>query len=401
MSKERNAFKAGIFIIISIALIIGVIVAIKGVGEFLEPNQVRVAKFKLTDDLGGLRVGDDVRVGGVKVGIVRSIEIDTNAKTDESNLLVKFQIPERLKIKNGASVGVQSTLTGASWINFDNLGAGAALAQNEPLVGTPNPMTTLFASFGEAGPEIAAAAKDLRSITIPKVNTAVDSFKDTGKQSAETIASIKSRLDTIVGKWYTLADTATAALANVRDLFGETKGDFRTTIANLSASTGDIRKQLPSILKRLDDVIAKTQTSMDTVQASLEDIKKTASNTKELTAEARSVIVRNRGKFDEMIASAKTAGDNLKFATAEIRRSPWRLLYKPKPGEMANLNLYDSARQFAEGANDLSDAATALRDALNDPNVDKKKLDPLIDKLDKTFSGFQTVEKELWDRVKE
>src|SRR6188472_2522447 len=131
MSKERNAFKAGIFIVISIALIVGVIVGIKGVGEFLEPNQVRVAKFKLTDDLGGLRVGDDVRVGGVKVGIVRSIEIDS----DQSNLIVMFQIPERLKIKKGASIGVQSTLTGASWINFDSLGAGTALAQNEPLVG--------------------------------------------------------------------------------------------------------------------------------------------------------------------------------------------------------------------------------------------------------------------------
>ena len=28
---------------------------------------------------------------------------------------------------------------------------------------------------------------------------------------------------------------------------------------------------------------------------------------------------------------------------------------------MANLNLYDAARQFAEGANDMNDAATALR----------------------------------------
>jgi hypothetical protein len=31
---------------------------------------------------------------------------------------------------------------------------------------------------------------------------------------------------------------------------------------------------------------------------------------------------------------------------------------------MANLNLYDSARQFADGAGSLNDAALALRDAL-------------------------------------
>jgi hypothetical protein len=68
---------------------------------------------------------------------------------------------------------------------------------------------------------------------------------------------------------------------------------------------------------------------------------------------------------------------------------------------MANLNLYDSARQFAEGANEMSDAATALRDALKDPETNKEQIESLVEKLDKSFSGFQEVEKELWERVKE
>src|SRR5207249_10009415 len=102
-----------------------------------------------------------------------------------------------------------------------------------------------------------------------------------------------------------------------------------------------------------------------------------------------------------MIQSLKTAGDNLKFATAEIRHSPCRLLYKPKPGEVANLNLYDATRQFAEGANDLSEAAQALRDALQDPQTDKAKIESLVTRLDQTFGQFQQVEKDLWKRVRE
>ena len=47
--KERNAFKAGLFIVVSIALIIAVIVAIKGVGEFFEPDQMRTATFGLAE----------------------------------------------------------------------------------------------------------------------------------------------------------------------------------------------------------------------------------------------------------------------------------------------------------------------------------------------------------------
>jgi len=77
------------------------------------------------------------------------------------------------------------------------------------------------------------------------------------------------------------------------------------------------------------------------------------------------------------------------------------LLYKPGKGEMANLNLYDSARQFAEGANDLNDAAAALRDALKDPGLKQEDVRQLVEKLDKSFVGFKEVEQELWKQVRE
>ena len=46
-------------------------------------------------------------------------------------------------------------------------------------------------------------------------------------------------------------------------------------------------------------------------------------------AAGREVVSGNRSKLDQMIASLKTTGDNLKAASSEIRRSPWRLPYKP------------------------------------------------------------------------
>src|SRR5258705_7340940 len=131
----------------------------------------------------------------------------------------------------------------------------------------------------------------------------------------------------------------------------------------------------------------------------MSDVQATMASAKDLAAGARAVVVGNKTKLENMIASLKTAGNNLKAATAEIRRSPWRLLYKPAKGEMANLNLYDAARQFAEGANDMNDAATALRDALNSKDVDGKQLQSLVDKLDESFTSFQKVETVLWEKV--
>ena len=69
-------------------------------------------------------------------------------------------------------------------------------------------------------------------------------------------------------------------------------------------------------------------------------------------SEVHAVVIGNRGKLEGIISSLKATGDNLKAASEEIRRSPWRLLYKPSDTEMANLNVYDSARAFSDGAFD-------------------------------------------------
>ena len=137
------------------------------------------------------------------------------------------------------------------------------------------------------------------------------------------------------------------------------------------------------------------------LQTTLADVSKTAENAKDLTGGARSLIITNKSKINDIIASVKTAGDNLKFATSEVRRSPWRLLYKPRPNEMANLNLFDAARQFAEGASDLNDASAALRDALKDSKTDQAQVEKLVERLDQSFAGFKKVEDGLWKEVKE
>src|SRR4030095_15457011 len=74
MKKERNALRAGSFIFVTLALIGGIIVGIRGLGA-LEQQHTRTIAFTLRDDIGGLRIGDDVRVGGFRVGEVRKIEL--------------------------------------------------------------------------------------------------------------------------------------------------------------------------------------------------------------------------------------------------------------------------------------------------------------------------------------
>jgi phospholipid/cholesterol/gamma-HCH transport system substrate-binding protein len=403
MQNERNAFKAGLFIIASVVLALGVIIAIKGVGRFLEPMQHPTVRFTLKDNVGGLSPGDEVRIGGAKVGVVRNVEIIENGDGTQS-IDIAFTFPQRFELHKDATVAIESTVTGVSVLNFSSLGTGQALADGETLTGRSSALTALF----ESAPEIAALVRDIRGVTVPKVNAGLDratetitTFNTTGQTATDFIKDLKLRLDPITQRYYAVADTAKTALQNVGDLFGDTRSDFRTTVANLRDATGTVKERLPSVMDKVDGLLTNVTSAVNSTNAALEDVKKIAANTREVSGTARQVLVGNRGKIDGMIAALKATGDNLKAASSEVRRSPWRLLYKPAPGEMANLNLYDSARQFAEGAGQLNDAALALRDALKDPQAQDADVQKLVDKLDDTFANFSAIEQQLWEQVKE
>ncbi len=382
-NRNRSELRAGLFIVFSVVLIFAAIVAIRGVRTVFAEETVRKARFALNDDLGGLRVGDDVRVGGFKVGIVRTIDILGLDKGQQAYIAVQFTMPEKYPLTDAAQLNVQSSITGTTVLNFDSLGTGNVLTADQELIGHPSNFSALLAQVGQAAPGIRQIIETIRTTTLPHIN-------DATAKLPETLAS-----------FHTTADRATLAVDQVGSVFGDTKSDIRGTMANLHQITDTGRRELPGLLTRMNKLIDNATATIDDAHAAMADIRATAANARQLTGSARDVVVNNKAKFDGAIASLKLTGDNLKEATAEIRRNPWRLLYQPHAGEMDNLALYDAARQFSDGANHVDDAALALRDALANPSVDKDQLKGLVDRLNTAFDHFNGVEQKLWTSVKE
>jgi ABC-type transporter Mla subunit MlaD len=365
---ERSQLKAGLFIIFSIALIFCIIVGIKGISVVFSPVDERRVHFSLSDNIGGLRIGDDVRIGGFKVGVVRKIDLKGLEDGGQPRLVVDFSIPQKYPLHENAHLSIETTVTGTSVLNIDNVGSGTLLADNNELTGNPSALSAFLASAGSSGPDLRDIIHTVKTTTVPKVNTTLTSF--------------------------------TGAADQIDSLLGDSKSDFRGTVANLNKITSDVKAKFPEIMQHFDTIVVKATAAIDNAHGTLEDIKVAAANTKDLTNTARNIVDGNRSKIDGFIVSLKTGGDNFKEAIAEVRRSPWRLLYRPGPGELDNLELYDAARQFAEGANGVNDAALALHDALQNPNVDKAEVQKLMDKLNVTFDKFNTVEDKLWKTVK-
>jgi ABC-type transporter Mla subunit MlaD len=261
MTNERNALRAGLFILLSTVLMVAVILLIKGTGRFTEGRATRTVTFKLTDDIGGLRVGDDVRVGGWKVGTIEKIEA-VGLDGDDPRLHVTFELPGRFKLRENARVGVQQTLTGSAALNIDHLGKGREYAAGETVAGRPDPKTALLASLGDAGPDLAATIKDARQVaadvrttTVPKVNAAVDSFKVTGDSATALVGDVKGQVTPVVQKYNGVADKTGAMMQSITDMVGPSALDWRGLMANLNQTSASLKEKTPGLLGQVEKTL--------------------------------------------------------------------------------------------------------------------------------------------------
>jgi phospholipid/cholesterol/gamma-HCH transport system substrate-binding protein len=403
VAKQRNALRAGIFMIVSLGLIIFVIIAISGAAKFTESFTTYPVAFALTDDIGGLRTGDDVRVGGLKVGGVRDLRVDL----DRQVVVVDIEVPSKYILNKDTGISVQHGLTGSSAINIDSFGKGSALTANEYLIGQPDQLTGLMHTLAALKPDIRTVVMNIEAASVKlnndldKVGDTADSFTATGMTADSTVQNLHTRLPEIIDRYETIVDSANNMLDAIRDFFGPSSHDFHQTVANLNHVTGNLRDRVPGILDRIHELLDNVNVAVTRANGALQEIRGAASNLHSASASLRSILTDNRGKLDGIISSLNATGENLKDASVEIRHSPWRLLYQPKPDEVANLNIYDSVRQFAEGAGSLDDAASALRDALKDPNADPAQVKRLMQHLNDSFASFQQVQNKLWNDIKE
>jgi ABC-type transporter Mla subunit MlaD len=362
MNKDRNAFLAGMFILISVALIVSVVVAITGTSQFLEPAQTLSVSFTLKSNIGGLSTGDDVRLGGAKVGQIKRIDFVPATNEGDPTILITFSMPKRFVVHENAVLAVEGTLTGGSWLNFKTLGTGTVLVEGKSLPGTE---ASLQSAMGEAG----EVMSEVHTVTLPNINKVVAQVQDSAAVLAELLHKNKDKIS--------------------------------DTFSNIHKITSDTRERWPVLLDHAKEVIDKVSSELDTVKQSLADVKATAEHTRAITANVRSILTDNRSRIDHIIVTLAATSDNLKHAIDEVRRSPWRLFYHPSANELGNLNLFDVAREFSDGAAAMNDAAKALRDASKDPSTDPQRLKLLIQNLQESFDNFSKVQDKLWKEVKE
>lgn len=416
--KQHNELAAGIFVLFCIALIMGVILWL-GASDYFVKNQGTAvfASYAETGPLG-IAAKADVLVGDVKIGTVSRIEDRVVAPpTKFASKAEQSRWPKNMK---GKYVPRQQTLyhvtlTQQGYTIYANGTAGVA----SQLMGGNNLKVT-FAGSADAG------RCDVSNPILlgDGLNQAMDNLAH--EFNKDDPNSILSRFSHTIDNLSKASDDAVLILASIRTEVDPTNattamGQIKATLANaetMSASLKSMSGQLDAYTKKDVKLILDNMTTITTdaktymkkdVAALLTSVRKISTNVLEMSGNlnvssqtVRELLTVNYDSFSEIVDNMVLVSANLQAAGAEIRRNPWRLLYRPDKAESDLVNLYDAARAFQEGAVQVDNAVNKLKrtkDMKSDDPEAAKRIQHVREELLKSVAKFRKVEEILWKEV--
>ena len=347
--KKRNEILVGAFVAVSLALLV-LLLILKGTlsGLFSPQGQVQV----VLEDIRGLKVGDPVFYLGAKVGGVTSVEFARKSwgreavglfpdeKGEKTRVLITLSMPENVRklLRTNSTVDIDKNLTGNISVLIGE-GDGAVLPDERPLLkGSPGVELTEIAGvansillkFSPAVEDLAGLARRLAGSG--DLETAAADLAGLARELREGLGAVRTDLD--------------ALLVEARGILHENRADIRAAASNLAEGSGLARR-----------VLEKLEPAAGELRGALAQLEKAGSA-------VSGAIQGNRASIDAILEDVRTSVASATQLTADIRRRPWRLLYKPSKSEEESLDLYDAAWAYNLGASDLERSLRALTERL-------------------------------------
>lgn len=278
--------------------IIGVVLAILVIAVGLQPERLiqwatSLRYQALFSEAGGLAVGNDVTVSGIKVGSVSSVQLDNG------DALVGFTINGKYALGSDTTAHIRTgTLLGERVLSLESAGRGT-LDRRQPI---PTSRTSSPYSLTDAVNELTANTAATNTDTL---NQSLDTLAETLNQIApqlgptfdgvsrlskslnnrnQSLAELLKTAGDVTGILSERSNQVNALILNSNDLLG-VLNDRRYAITSLLANTSalsrdltglvaDNEKQLAPALEKLNAVNAMLQKNRDNLNKMLPGIAK-------------------------------------------------------------------------------------------------------------------------------
>jgi phospholipid/cholesterol/gamma-HCH transport system substrate-binding protein len=373
--KQRNEILVGAFLCVGFALFVLLLFLMGSLDALLQSTTVVEADF---EDVQSLEVGDNVYLFGRKAGKVTGISLLPRKEGERAAIRVAMVMPadSRPYLREDSLVKIDKSLTGNISVLIQE-SSGNPLPPDGRLKGSPS--------------------TDLASIT-EKVNRVLDEGEKAVAAVSRLVSTIESKgdipaalaeaaglLKDVRTEFPSLKDRLDQALAVLKDVVDENRLDLRHTIANLKETTGEAK-----------GVVADLRGAPEKISRSLTEIEKAG-------AEVAAVVRENRGQIGSLLEDLNETSANLSNLTADVKRRPWRLLYRPSASELAAMDLYDAAWAYNLGATELN---RSLRDLTQEIEKNGGKVDgsPAIAELRQAIAARlekqRQVEDLFWEKLR-
>jgi phospholipid/cholesterol/gamma-HCH transport system substrate-binding protein len=287
--RDSNLFRAGFIGAVLILLVIAVGLQ----PERLVQLATSVRHQALFSEAGGITVGNDVTISGIKVGSV------TDVSLDNGDALVTFTTAGRYPLGSQTTAHIRTgSLLGERVITLESAGNGSLRAADViPTTRTSSPYSLTEAvsdlTSNTAGTDTASLNQSLDTLSAtidqlaPKLGPTFDGLSRLSR-------SLNSRNENFAGLLKSAADVTrvlgqrsqqlNTLILNANDLLG-VLNDRREAIVDLLANTSAVSQQLTGLvadnektlaptLQRLNSVVAVLEKNKDNIAKMLPNVKK-------------------------------------------------------------------------------------------------------------------------------
>ncbi len=422
MARQRSDadnLRAGFFLLIALIAAVTVVLILAGVGDKLKRRTAYTVFFPLGSDPTGLEINSQVIVNGRPVGVVAGINLDLDpSDADADGTYYKILVDRKIKFYGEPMAYLNRPLLGAGGtLNFPTIGAVGKVPADPPgtqFKGAIAPPS--FLAQAGYGPKQQAQMQDILargSAFADELESMVKDFREnTYPQITEMITGARTHLDgwLVSGdRIVANVDQATAKFPQITDSVDSGVQEARGLIASAQGTIDDNRENIQATVQnakdasaRFDDLIASLQTdTKPTLDAMLTDARDAMDKVSHAVQNVDGLLAESSPSLRRTVTNARLASDQLKLTLEEVRRSPWRLLYRPDTRELEFELLYDAARIYAQAVGNLRETSQSLEIAANAPagSLNAARAEELNAELTSAFEAYQAAERAFLDLI--
>ncbi len=305
--KAANETRVGLVVIIALVLIVGGYFALRGVGLGAQQYYLKL------DGAALIAQGNDVRLQGVKVGVVQDVSLDPGTQKPLLTLAIQRNDPPFSLYRSYKYAVRSSGIIGENYVDIQ----GTPVSGDEAYI--PNDKSQLIAArsaagLADVGERADAIAGDVQQ-TLKKLNTTLDRI-NSGVLSANSQAKLVSALDGVAkltnqasksfgpnGIKVGLVDPQTQRALNATFINAAVAANEAALAARdvrkLTAAAGGVLSQSGNVIAQAGGVLSDSRGQLNKLLTNLD---RTTSNAAD-TIESVNFLVKNSG-FEKGAASA-------------------------------------------------------------------------------------------------